>query len=421
VCCRFYNGEKFEEELLSLIALDGDTTGLSAYNALISKLDDLGLPLSKCVSITTDGAPSMVGREQGLVARLRKDKPSLLGFHCVIHQSVLCGKLSEELKELMTNMMKLINYLKAKSALRHRKLRGFLEEIGADHTDLLTHNNVRWLSKGTALARIWELREELTAFLDTCGISAQPHLDIMRSIRDMANIAFLVDMFGHLNLLNLKLQGKGKSILELWSAVKSFIIKLEVFEQDLKENMNHFPHLKDFVVDWEHGVQPNQYTSFISKIREEFEVRFSQFRDVEKLSDLIKNPMRAQPDGNWRNDVTGNGISDRVTIPAIQLELCDLKSTETEAILADIETFWCSNYTAEKYPQLTKMARSCLTIYASTYLCESVFSNMNHIKNKFRSKLSQQHLHQLLRVSCTHLNPDYEAIMAGKSVFHLSH
>ena len=42
---RFFNGEQFEEELLSLIELDGDTKGLTVYNSLSRKLDDLGLPL----------------------------------------------------------------------------------------------------------------------------------------------------------------------------------------------------------------------------------------------------------------------------------------------------------------------------------------------------------------------------------------
>ena len=128
---RFFNGEQFEEELLSLIELDGDTKGLTVYNLLSRKLDDLGLPFEKCISITSDGAPAMVGHEQGLVARLKKDKGSLLSFHCIIHQSVLRGKLSGDFQQLMVNMMKMINYLKSKSALRHRKLRQFLDECEA--------------------------------------------------------------------------------------------------------------------------------------------------------------------------------------------------------------------------------------------------------------------------------------------------
>ena len=70
---RFFDGERFVEELLSLIGLDGDTTGESVYNALVSKLDELGIPLDRCMSVTTYGAPAMVGTHQGILARLRKD------------------------------------------------------------------------------------------------------------------------------------------------------------------------------------------------------------------------------------------------------------------------------------------------------------------------------------------------------------
>jgi hypothetical protein len=166
----------------------------------------------------------------------------------------------------MTNMMKMINFLKAKSALRHRKLRQFLGELDAQYTDLLAHNNVRWLSKGSALTRIWELRDELTAFLDTCGESGLPHLDVMRSIGNMTNLAFLVDILGHLNKLNLKQQGKGKSILELWSTVKSFTMQLGLFEEDLAAEMTHCPCLKSFTADWDHNVDNGSFVTFIRNI-----------------------------------------------------------------------------------------------------------------------------------------------------------
>ena len=117
---RFFDGECFQEELLCLIGLEGDTTGRTLCNALTEKLTEHGVELSKCIAITTDGAPAMVGRDQRLVARLKQKQPLLLGFHCIIHQSVLCGKLSAEFQALMTKM---INFLKAKSALRHRRLR----------------------------------------------------------------------------------------------------------------------------------------------------------------------------------------------------------------------------------------------------------------------------------------------------------
>lgn len=37
------------------------------------------------------------------------------------------------------------DFLRAKSSLKHRELKLFLEEVDAQYNDLLLHNNVRWL------------------------------------------------------------------------------------------------------------------------------------------------------------------------------------------------------------------------------------------------------------------------------------
>lgn len=69
---------------------------------------------------------------------------------------VLCGSLGEMYSEVMTTVMRLINYLKASSALQHRTPRTFLTEVGATFDGLLLHsNNVRWLSKSTVVERFW--------------------------------------------------------------------------------------------------------------------------------------------------------------------------------------------------------------------------------------------------------------------------
>ena len=60
------------------------------YNdAFVKKLDNMKISLHKCISVTTDGTPAMVGREQGVIARLKKDMPSMPAFYCIIHQTVL--------------------------------------------------------------------------------------------------------------------------------------------------------------------------------------------------------------------------------------------------------------------------------------------------------------------------------------------
>ncbi|XP_067932725.1 protein FAM200A-like [Watersipora subatra] len=172
----------------------------------------------------------MVGRDQGFIARLKKDMPSILTFHCIIHQTALCGKLNNLLQQLMCNAMKMINFLKSQSALKHKNLRKFLKETDAACEDLLTQNNIRLLSKGNALSRLWSIREELSSFLKTCtSLIARKFQEMMSSSKDMSDFDFLVDICGYLNDLNLKLRGKNKTIINTLPAVQVFFHKLELF------------------------------------------------------------------------------------------------------------------------------------------------------------------------------------------------
>ncbi len=92
-----------------------------------------------------------------------------------------------------------------------------------------------------------------------------------------------------------------------------------------------------------------------------------------------------------------------------------------EATNVAVRTATLEATTEAEYPHLTKLAKLLLTIFASTYICESAFSNMNHIRNKLRSTLTQDHLDQLLRVACSNRKPDYKNILDMYKQFHSSH
>ena len=110
----------------------------------------------------------------------------------------------------------------------------------------------------------------------------------------MADLAFLVDMMEHMNILNLKLQGRGKPVTERWPCVKAFIMKLNVFKEDvLTGGDHHFQTLKHFISEWE-DFDPatlQRYTDFISQIANEFHKRFSQFQDIAAVIDLVNKPL----------------------------------------------------------------------------------------------------------------------------------
>ena len=90
--------ENFEitEELLSLEHLKDITTGQDLFESVENCLDRSGLPLHKLASITTDGAPALIGKNVGLIKllndKVKREHPlhSVMSFHCIIHQESLC-------------------------------------------------------------------------------------------------------------------------------------------------------------------------------------------------------------------------------------------------------------------------------------------------------------------------------------------
>ncbi|KAJ8879841.1 hypothetical protein PR048_020458 [Dryococelus australis] len=82
-------------------------------------------------------------------------------YHCIIHNTVLRAKLSKDFFPLLTEIAKQVTFLRARSALTHRNLKQFLNDLDSEFKDVFLYNNVRRLSKGQMLNRVWGLREEI--------------------------------------------------------------------------------------------------------------------------------------------------------------------------------------------------------------------------------------------------------------------
>lgn len=105
---------------------------------------------------------------------------------------------------------------------------------------------------------------------------------------------------------------------------------------------------------------------------------------------------------------TAGGISTRAkeVVPSIDdgkfiLELVDLQSSLTMA--QEFHTkgpvkFW-SHVNKHQFPNLHKVAISVLSMFGSTYTCESSFSHMNSIKSSTHCSLADSTLHQCLRIA----------------------
>jgi len=64
--------------------------------------------------------------------------------------------MAPELNEVLSQSVKIINYIK-NSVSNTRLLKALCDEMGSDHQNILFHLEVRWLSRGEVLKRLYEI------------------------------------------------------------------------------------------------------------------------------------------------------------------------------------------------------------------------------------------------------------------------
>ena len=288
------------EELLDLQSLKGQTRGTDLFAAVCAAVEDMKLPWSKVCGIITDGAPAMTGERSGLSTlicnKVSEEGGNAIKLHCIIHQQALCAKILK-FDHVMKPAVKAINSIRSK-ALYHRQFQQFLLDIQAEYGDVIYHNDVRWLSRGSALQRFFSLRGEIGNFLDEKG---QPMQELSDPVW-LADLAFLVDITKHLNALNVNLQGRDAVVSQLYAHIKAFGSKLQLFRRHLSQSepcTAHFPALKEVIDRFPQdniGAQMERYATDVTSLSVELNKRFRDFAAIEKEMLLFSSPLSVDPD-----------------------------------------------------------------------------------------------------------------------------
>ena len=157
-------------------------------------------PWNKLTNVTTDGSPTLTGKNVELLQRLQ-DKMNeenagvdITFLRCIIHQEALCKSVLQP-NHVVKAVVKLMNYIKGRG-LRHCQFIKFLEEIDSDHQDLLCHFRVRWLSLDKARKRSGNLKRPLLHFLMSIGKA-----DDFSELEDrdwLCGFAFTLDILTHI-------------------------------------------------------------------------------------------------------------------------------------------------------------------------------------------------------------------------------
>ena len=389
------------EELAGLGSMHGQTTGIEIFNCVRSIVDELHLPWASLTSVTTDGAPAMMGPTNGFLGHLRRHlctlghNQELFQHHCIIHQGSLCAK-TLKFQNVMDFVFRSINFIRSRG-LKHRQFQAFLEEMEADFGDVLYHTDVRWLSRGSVLRRFVALRSEIHTFLQANGRDTS----VMDDSNWLADLCFLTDITGHLNDLNKKLQGKDRLVSVLFEAITSFQCQLQLFTAQLKmSNLYHFPTCRQLSDELEGAVDFTKYAASTETLMTEFSTRFHDFRAKKELYAVFADPL---------------GVDVASLPPEMQLEVIDIQNCSSlRSLLREkglIEFYKCLDVT--QHQAVVANALKLVSTFGSSYICEQGFSVMNLNKSKLRSRLTDDHLSSIMRVACSNLSPDIGRLAAN--------
>ena len=398
-----FEDSSVKEDILSVIPLKGRTRGTDIYQAVKNYLNEINLCVKeKLVSITTDGAPAMIGSRIGFISLCKEDTEfaPFFNYHCIIHQQALCGKVVD-FEHVMSVVLKIVNSIRARP-LQDRLFKILTDEVDEQYGSLLLHSEVRWLSKGKVLERFQNLLPHIIQFLK-CKNENYEELSEYNWICDLA---FLTDLTLKLNDLNLELQGKDKSIFELIGSVNSFKSKLVLWISQFKNNnFSHFTSVEKRAREFKQK-DMTKYSEYLEKIKENFDNRFLDFRKIEPIASFILNPFSSTDISEVSAQIAV--VSNKPNID-IEMEMINLQSNLVLKAKSSNPDFW--KYVEKtKYPLLKETYHRMLACFGSTYLCESAFSTLKILKSKYRSRLTDSHLNDCIRMAVSSYVPEYSKL-----------
>jgi hypothetical protein len=156
----------------------------------------------------------MVGSIRGFVYLVKRKKEKenhdVVTTHCFIHREVPVSEtLQDKIGKVPDAATKMVNFIKQRP-FHSRMFKKLCENLGKQHINPLLHTEIQWLSRGRVLNRVFELKSDLQDYFQE---NRRP--DFAKCFEDewLEKLAYLADIFHHMNQLNKSLQGSGTNVL----------------------------------------------------------------------------------------------------------------------------------------------------------------------------------------------------------------
>ncbi|KAM4016978.1 general transcription factor II-I repeat domain-containing protein 2B-like [Anomaloglossus baeobatrachus] len=403
VCIRTVDDDfNISEELLHLMPLQGTTKDEDIYEEVKIALAQHG-GFDRCISILIDEAKSTAAKNSGLAGLLKRDGIGCLTFHSIVHEEILVGILLK-MADVMEVVIKITNMIRDKKCgVTRRRFKALLEELDAARCNLPQSKNVRWLNEGNYLCKFFRLRKEIYLFLKE--LKSYPSLEErLCDVDFLCSLAFLTDITQALNSLNKSLKEKEQDICQLYKHISAFRTKLMLLKLSLLQNeltnlqccneLFHEVNERGTILDF------NRFIPKIETLIENFNRRYQEFNELNSSFRLFNNPLCV--------DIENADVH-------YQLELCEVQADLYLASSLEVGVPFFKLLDKERFPNLRDLGLKIASMFGSTYICEKSFSDLNHIKSKYRNNIFNRTLLQALRLSTTNLKVDIDDLLSQPS------
>ncbi|KAM4871762.1 zinc finger MYM-type protein 6 isoform 2-T2 [Thomomys bottae] len=392
-----YDCSDVKEELLFCTEMPSPVSATEIFEEINKYIDSKSLSWKYCVGLCTDGATSMTGRYSGLRSKIQEVAMDKVAFtHCFIHREHLTvAKVSACLQEILVQSAQILSFVKS-NASNSRMLMILCEEPGSEHVNLPLHAEVRQISRGRVLTRLFELRSEVEIFLN------QKHSDLATYFHNeewVAKLAYLADIFSLINKLHSGLQGSMTTFFSLYNKMDLFKEKLKLCLRYTQESdYDMLPSFSEFVKSSAVDVKSIKNIIFehLQGLSQLFHDCYPPERDLRSGNLWIVNPFMNHQNNNV-NDVEEEQLTKLSSDLGLQSVFKSMPITQ----------FWINAKT--DYPELHEKAMKFLLPFSTVYLCDATFSAL--AESKQRSLLTSG---PALRLAITSLIPRVEKLVKEK-------
>ena len=446
-------GESETQRVVSLSA-DAISARITSYLK-----DDVKLDMNKIRGIGTDGASTMMGCRNGVVAQLKRITPSAIGVHCAAHRLNLASSQAGEsvpyIKKFNVILRQLFDFY-ANSAVRTAGLEAIQTFIQEKQSKLLEPSSTRWLSIERSVQRLKDCFVSVVLSLEREGTerSEAKAIGLSKLIleyRFVCTMLLLCDSLPHVTHLSKCFQVEDVDYSIIPAMLSSTITSLEKLMStdgtNLANLQAYLESLKqaDISIVKQHNLGE---IYFLEKIRKPY------------LKSLIDNLKTRFED---KSVISSFDLFDPKKMPRKQIDQSDhSESTHTDAEEQSYDTFmtygnnhitnlaqqyshdsdcvcgtseewleeWgcfrqymhdnylnlkhrdvikelCSNKTISSiFPNMSTFAQVCRVVPIHTADVERTFSQLKLIKTRIRNRLAESTLDCLLRIAIEGPSPE---------------